>query len=77
MSRAQSPEKLDEDSLWDEERTRSSGLTAMEPQSPISADGPTEKVAETEFDSELTIQSSLQVLGAFIILFNSYSDTGL
>jgi len=74
MSRPQSPAKLEEDSLRDEQRTTSSALTAIEPQSPTSADLPTEKPAEQQYESELTIQSSLQVLGGFMLLFNSYFD---
>jgi hypothetical protein len=74
MSRPQSPAKVEEDSLQDEERTTSSAMTVTDPQSPTSADLPTEKPAEQQYESELTIQSSLQVLGGFMLLFNSYFD---
>jgi hypothetical protein len=78
MSRPQSPAKVEEDSLQDEERTTSSAMTVTDPaQSPTSADTadlPTEKPAEQQYQSELTIQSSLQVLGGFMLLFNSYFD---
>jgi hypothetical protein len=49
-------------------------MTVTDPQSPTSADLPTEKPAEQQYESELTIQSSLQVLGGFMLLFNSYFD---
>jgi len=74
MSRLQSPTKLEENSMGDEERPNSSTMTATEPHSPRSADLPTEKLklADEKCESELTIQSSLQVLGGFMLLFNSY-----
>jgi hypothetical protein len=72
MSRPQSPVNVEEDSLRDEERTNSSVLTATDRQSPISGDLSAEKPAESQYESELTVQSSLQVLGGFILLFNSY-----
>jgi hypothetical protein len=56
----------------DEERTTSSALTVTDPQSPTSVDLPTEKPVEQQYESELNIQSSLQVLGGFMLLFNSY-----
>ena len=74
MSRPQSPAKVEEDSLKDEERTISSAMTVTDPQSPTSADLPTEKPAEQQYESEWTIQSSLQVLGGFMLLFNSYFE---
>jgi hypothetical protein len=74
MSPPQSPAKVEEDSLQDEERTTSSAMTVTDPQSPTSADLPTEKPAEQQYESELTIQSSLQVLGGFMLLFNSHFD---
>jgi hypothetical protein len=33
----------------------------------------TEKSAAADYESELTLQSSLQVLGGFMILFNTYN----
>lgn len=57
-----------------EERPNSSMITPPGSQSPESAELPTEKLAEQKYESELTIQSSLQVLGGFMLLFNSYFD---
>jgi len=63
--------------MRDEERPNSSTMTPTEPQSPASADLPTEKLVEEKYESELTVQSSLQVLGGFMLLFNSYFDPGV
>lgn len=74
MSPSPAPAKIEEDSMPYEERSNSSIITPPVWQSPESAELPTEKLAEQKDESELTIQSSLQVLGGFMLLFNSYFD---
>jgi hypothetical protein len=78
MSLAPSPNTQPEESIQDKETMNSSTLTALEePHSPISVDAASEKPAEEGIrQNELTVQSALQVLGGFMLLFNSYVSLG-
>jgi hypothetical protein len=71
MSPSSSPKRESELPVTDDEKSSSTPISDSEIPSTL---GEAEKSAETpeQYESEWTVRSSLQVLGGFMVLFNTY-----
>jgi hypothetical protein len=73
MSRSSSPKQERESFMSDDEKLSSTSI--QDPEIPSTLEK-AEKPAETsaQYESEWTVRSCLQVLGGFMLLFNTYSS---